>query len=72
MESGSGSRLASTLRKVEKDDDEGGKNKVHPRAMHEGVNEWVSYGTQRTWRQVRRSGVERQAPCVIMRYNGRV
>jgi hypothetical protein len=25
VESGSGSRLASTLRKVEKDDDEGGK-----------------------------------------------
>ena len=24
--------------------------------MHESVNEWVSYGTQRTWRQVR-SGV---------------
>ena len=56
------------MRKVEKDDDEVGKNKVHPRAMHEGVNEWVSYGTQRTWRQVK-SGVggrHRASLCVTM------
>ena len=61
---------------VETEDDdekEGKKYKVHPKAIHECVNEWVSYGTtQSTKKRKGRewSGVAGTV-CVVMHYNGR-
>ena len=48
------------------------RNKVHPKTIHECVNEWVSYGTtQSTWRRDGRewSGMAGTV-CAVMHYNG--
>ena len=49
------------------------RNKVHPKAIHERVNEWVSYGTtQSTWRRKGREWCGMAGTvCVVMHYNGR-